>query len=141
MFINNKNDISLIVKKREILDISGIDDVEQLAESLKNFVDQNRSNGKKLAVWGAGHRTLALLSIARITEIAFIVDSADFKQGKYSPVMHSKIVSPDVLAESDVDIVIVMVPGLYPDEVVKTIRSYSRPFDIYKLQDNKLLSV
>ena len=55
--------------------------------------------------------------------------------------MHSKIVSPDVLAESDVDIVIVMVPGLYPDEVVKTIRSYSRPFDIYKLQDNKLLSV
>ena len=139
--INNKNDISLIVKKREILDISGIDDVEQLAESLKNFVDQNRSNGKKLAVWGAGHRTLALLSIARITEITFIVDSADFKQGKYSPVMHSKIVSPDVLAESDVDIVIVMVPGLYPDEVVKTIRSYSRPFDIYKLQDNKLLSI
>ena len=139
--INNKNDISLIVKKREILDISGIDDVEQLAKSLKDFVDQNRSNGKKLAVWGAGHRTLALLSIARINEIAFIVDSADFKQGKYSPVMHSKIVSPDVLAESDVDIVIVMVPGLYPDEVVKTIRSYSRPFDIYKLQDNKLLSV
>jgi hypothetical protein len=139
--INNKNDISLIVKKREILDISGIDDVEQLAESLKVFVDQSRANDKKLAVWGAGHRTLALLSIAKISDISFIVDSADFKQGKYSPVMHSKIVSPQALAESDVDIVIVMVPGLYPNEVVKKIRSFSRKFEIYKLQDNNLLEV
>lgn len=108
---------------------------------MKNFVDQNRLNGKKLAVWGAGHRTLALLSIAKISEISFIVDSADFKQGKYSPVMHSKIVSPKTLAESDVDIIIVMVPGLYPDEVVKKIQSFSRIFEIYKLQDNKLLKV
>jgi 2-polyprenyl-3-methyl-5-hydroxy-6-metoxy-1,4-benzoquinol methylase len=137
--INNKNDISLTVKKREIQEISGIDDVEKLSEKLKAFVTRNYLNGKKIAVWGAGHRTLALLSIAKISEISFIVDSADFKQGKYSPVMHSKIVSPEELENSDVDIVIVMVPGLYPDEVVKKIRSFSRDFEIYKLQDNRLI--
>jgi len=137
--INNKNDISLIVKKREILDISGIEDVEKLSRKLKDFVVEKHLDGKKIAIWGAGHRTLALLSIAKINEISFIVDSADFKQGKYSPVMHSKIVSPKTLGESDIDIVIVMVPGLYPDEVVKTIRSFSRVFEIYKLKDNKLI--
>ena len=76
--------------------------------------------------------------MAKIDDITFIVDSADFKQGKYSPVMHTPIVSPDTLEDSNVDIVIVMVPGLYPDEVVKTIRSFKRSFVIYKLQDNHL---
>ena len=137
--INNKNDISVTVKKRELQDIPGIGDVERLSHKLKDFMVKNYLNGKKIAVWGAGHRTLALLSIAKISEISFIVDSADFKQGKYSPVMHSKIVSPEVLERSDVDIVIVMVPGIYPDEVVKKIRSFSRIFEIYKLQDNKLI--
>jgi 2-polyprenyl-3-methyl-5-hydroxy-6-metoxy-1,4-benzoquinol methylase len=137
--INNKNDISLTVKKRELQNITGIGDVERLSHKLKDFMVKNYLDGKKIAVWGAGHRTLALLSIANISEISFIVDSADFKQGKYSPVMHSKIVSPEVLEKSDVDIVIVMVPGLYPDEVVKKIRSFSRIFEIYKLQDNKLI--
>ena len=137
--INNKNDISLIVKKRELLEIPGKEDVKNLSRKLKDFIVQKHLDGKKIAVWGAGHRTLALLSIAKISEISFIVDSADFKQGKYSPVMHSKIVSPEVLEKSDVDIIIVMVPGLYPDEVVKTIRSFSREFEIYKLQDNELI--
>jgi 2-polyprenyl-3-methyl-5-hydroxy-6-metoxy-1,4-benzoquinol methylase len=137
--INNKNDISLIVKKRDFPQISGKKDVLLLSHQLKNFVVDECSKGKKLAVWGAGHRTLALLSIANINEITFIVDSADFKQGKYSPVMHTKIVSPEALAESDIDIIIVMVPGLYPDEVVKTIRSFEKTFVIYKLQDNKLI--
>ena len=137
--INNKNDISVTVKKRELQDIPGIGDVERLSHKLKDFMVKNYLNGKKIAVWGAGHRTLALLSIAKISEISFIVDSADFKQGKYSPVMHSKIVSPEVLERSDVDIVIVMVPGIYPDEVVKKIRSFSRIFEIYKLQDNELI--
>jgi 2-polyprenyl-3-methyl-5-hydroxy-6-metoxy-1,4-benzoquinol methylase len=139
--INNQNDISLIVKKRELKIISGKKDVEILANQLKNFVVEKCRVGKKIAVWGAGHRTLALLSIAKINEISYIVDSADFKQGKYSPVMHSKIVSPKFLSETDIDIVIVMVPGLYPDEVVKTIRSFERTFEIYKLQDNKLIEV
>ena len=139
--INDENDIAITVKKRKFTNISGIGDVDELVESLRNFVEHFRINKKKLAVWGAGHRTLALLSIATISDIAFIVDSADFKQGKYSPVMHSKIVSPETLEESDVDAVIVMVPGLYPDEVVKKIESFSRSFEIYKLQDNRIISI
>jgi len=137
--INNENDIALIVRKRIIAPIPGVEGVEELADSLSHFIDQQSSVGKKVAIWGAGHRTLALLTLAKITNISFIVDSADFKQGKYSPVMHTEIVSPKKLENSDVDIVIVMVPGLYPDEVVKTIRSFSRSFEIYKLKDNFLI--
>ena len=137
--INNRNDIALTVKKRLQQPIAGEDRVQQLVSSLQAFIQQQKERGCKVAVWGAGHRTLALLSMARIDGITFIVDSADFKQGKYSPVMHAPIVSPQTLEHSDIDVVIVMVPGIYPDEVVKTIRAFSRSFKLYKLHDNELV--
>jgi 2-polyprenyl-3-methyl-5-hydroxy-6-metoxy-1,4-benzoquinol methylase len=139
--INNDNDIAIILRKRPVLEISGIDEVEGLLKELSAFAKQCQSKGKKLAVWGAGHRTLALLSLAKVNTLEFIVDSADFKQGKYSPVMHTKIVSPAMLKASDVDKVIVMVPGIYPDEVIKIIREFNREFEIYQLQNNMILPV
>jgi SAM-dependent methyltransferase len=137
--INGENDIALTVRKREQVPIQGRGSVELLVKELSHFVSQHTVRGKKVAVWGAGHRTLALLSMAKLNGITFIVDSADFKQGKYSPVMHTPIVSPSTLEYSDIDVVIVMVPGIYPDEVINTIRSFSRTFEIYKLLDNRLV--
>jgi SAM-dependent methyltransferase len=139
--INHDNDLALTVRKRVLPPITGADEVNTLARLLHTFVAERRAAGGKVAVWGAGHRTLALLAMAQLDKIEFIVDSADFKQGKFSPVMHSRIVAPATLAESDVDTVIVMVPGLYPDEVIKTIHRFERPFDIYKLHDNRLIQV
>ncbi|MEA3641488.1 MAG: methyltransferase domain-containing protein [Lamprobacter sp.] len=139
--INDENDIALILRKRVLQPITGADEVNRLALSLSAFVAERRAAGGKVAVWGAGHRTLALLAMAQLGDIEFIVDSADFKQGKFSPVMHSRIVAPTTLAESNIDTVIVMVPGLYPGEVIKTIRGLGRPFDIYKLHDNRLVQV
>ena len=139
--INNENDIALTVKKRKIEKISGNDDVNRLINELVEFTDIQGTQGKKIAVWGAGHRTLALLSISKVKNIDCIVDSADFKQGKYSPVTHLPIISPQTLEESDIDIVLVMVPGLYPDEVVKSIQGFKKEFIIYKLQDNKLIKI
>jgi len=140
--INNDNDIEIIVRKRQNLDLSPyVAEVDQLAADLSALVDQYAHNGKKIAVWGAGHRTLALLAISRITQIEFIVDSADFKQGKYSPVTFNKIVSPKDLEASDVDAVIIMVPGLYPQEVLKTVRTFDRKLEAYILEGNKLVSV
>jgi 2-polyprenyl-3-methyl-5-hydroxy-6-metoxy-1,4-benzoquinol methylase len=141
VIINNENDIALTVKKRNQIPIEGIESVDKLIGQLSKFIKQNILSGKKIAIWGAGHRTLALLSLAKIDNISFIVDSADFKQGKYSPVMHTPIVSPSVLEDSDIDIVIVMVPGIYPDEVVNTIYGFNKSFQVYKVKDNLLVSL
>ena len=90
-----------------------------------------------MAVWGAGHRTLALLALSKTDDIAYIVDSAKFKQGKFAPVLHARIVPPDHLKEERVDLMIVMVPGLYPGEVLKTLEQMNVKTDIAVLRGNK----
>jgi 2-polyprenyl-3-methyl-5-hydroxy-6-metoxy-1,4-benzoquinol methylase len=139
--INNDNDIALIVKKRKIKTISGHDKVAALINSFNNLVNSVHVDGRKVAIWGAGHRTLALIALANPKGIACIVDSADFKQGKFSPVTHLPIISPLEFQNSDIDTIIVMLPGIYPDEVIKTIKKYQRSIKTYKLQDNTIVEV
>lgn len=139
--INNDNDILAILRKRQVLNLTPyMSEVNQLIEDFNKLVHNYVDNGKKIAVWGAGHRTLALLAISRINKIEFIVDSADFKQGKYSPVMFSPIVAPQELKHSDVDAVIIMVPGIYPQEVLKSVKSFGRPLDSYMLKGNSIVA-
>jgi len=139
--INNKNDIALTVKRRVITPISGKTSVEKLIQELQIFTDKEHTQNRKVAIWGAGHRTLALLAMAKLKHITNIVDSADFKQGKYSPVTHIQIISPQELENSKIDTVIVMLPGIYPDEVIKNIHTFKKKFLTYKLEGNTLVEV
>lgn len=137
--INEDNDIAAIVKKKEALDISQqYVEVEALIKNLRQIISDYRSQNRKVAVWGAGHRTLALLALSNANDIEYIVDSAKFKQGKFSPILHLDIVSPEYLSEKKVDLVIVMVPGLYPGEVLKTLDKMNLGIDIAMLRDNKI---
>jgi 2-polyprenyl-3-methyl-5-hydroxy-6-metoxy-1,4-benzoquinol methylase len=146
--INNENDILIIVKKashknaKKILDVVKINlkndyiEVEDLITNLKKIIKDYKDQNKKIAVWGAGHRTLALLALSKVSEIEFIVDSAKFKQGMYSPVINTKIVAPETLLEDKIDLLIIMVPGIYPDEVVKSVKQMNINIKIAKLKDN-----
>jgi len=148
--INNDNDILAIVKKNSkkknyvLQNVDKINfendykEVENLILNLKKIIIDYKKKNKKVAVWGAGHRTLALLALSQINEIEFIVDSASFKQNKYSPVMHTKIVSPETLKKSKVDLIIIMVPGIYPDEVIKRVKDMNINIEIAKLKDNQI---
>jgi len=140
MLINNDNDILAIVKKRPLLNIKDyVTEVDRLKSDLNVLIDRYVENGQQIAVWGAGHRTLALLAISKIDKISCIVDSALFKQGCYSPVTFNKIISPQKFEESDIDAVIIMVPGIYPQEVLKTVRNFNRPVTAYMLEGNHLV--
>ena len=137
--INEDNDIAVVVKKKKSLDISGqFSEVETLVDDLRHIVAGYTSKNKKVAVWGAGHRTLALLALAGLNDLAYVIDSAKFKQGKFAPVVHLNIVSPQRLKEEKVDLVIVMVPGLYPGEVLKTLDNMDMGVDTAVLRDNKI---
>ena len=92
--INEENDIAVVVKKRHVLNISdGIEEVESVISHLKEISSEYNDKGKKIAVWGAGHRTLALLALSQLDTIEYIIDSAKFKQGKFSPVIHTPIIA------------------------------------------------
>ena len=137
--INEDNDIAAIVKKKEILDISEqFSEVKELIRNLQQVVADYKSQNKKVAVWGAGHRTLALLALSKLDNIQYVVDSAKFKQGRFTPVLHLNIVSPEHLKEEHVDLVIVMVPGLYPGEVLKTLKQMNVGVDIAILRGNQI---
>jgi 2-polyprenyl-3-methyl-5-hydroxy-6-metoxy-1,4-benzoquinol methylase len=138
--INEENDIAVTVKKRENLNIvNGLEEVEDLKNHLRRLASDYTKKRKKIAIWGAGHRTLALLALSSLDTVEYIVDSAEFKQGKYSPVMHTPIVSPNQLRDMPVDLLIIMVPGIYPDEVKKTVLSMNLNMDIAMLKDNKIV--
>ena len=71
-------------------------------------------------------------------EIDCIIEDNKFKQGKFSPVLHLRILPPETLQKEKVDLVIVMVPGIYPDEVISTVKKMDVASDIAKLKDNKI---
>ena len=137
--INEDNDIAAVVKKKEVLDISGqFGEVETLVQDLRKIAGDYKTENRKVAVWGAGHRTLALLALGELRDIAYIIDSAKSKQGKFTPVLHLNIEPPEHLMEERVGLVIVMVPGLYPGEVLKTLEMMDLEVDIAVLRDNRI---
>jgi len=140
--INNDNDIAIMVRKRKKLDlIEDMKEVEILIENLQKIINGYKYQGKKIAIWGAGHRTLALLALAHAHSIEYIIDDAEFKQGKFTPILHKKIVSREYLKENKVDLIIVMLPGIYPDGVIKELKTMNLNIDIMKLLDNKIIKI
>lgn len=137
--INNDNDIAIVVKKKKRLDISRqYVNVEKVIKKLQEIIHLYTTKNKKVAVWGAGHRTLALLALSEADDIEYIVDSAKFKQGKFSPVLHTRIVAPEQLSKEKVDLIIIMVPGIYPDEVYKSVLNMNLGIDVAMLKDNEV---
>ncbi len=130
--------ISAVVKKRQMLDISSFSfHQEKLRLAFDQVFDQ--FGKKRVAVWGAGHQALAILALLDLADrIRYIVDSATFKQNKYTPATHIPIVSPETLELDPVDAVIVM-SASYSDEVVKIIREKFNPgIKVVVLRDSTL---
>lgn len=118
--------ISAVVKKRKMTDLSAFSQHQKaLTIQLHEYIDQFPD--KRVAIWGAGHQALAVMSLTQLEgRIKYVIDSAPFKQGKYTPATHIPIVSPATLYTDPVDTVIVMAAS-YSDEVVKIIHSKFDP--------------
>lgn len=132
--------ISAVVKKRQKLDISHFNNHQaKLKEEIEAYIRSFKH--KRIAIWGAGHQALAVISLMNLTgKIKYVVDSAVFKQGKYTPATHIRIVSPDALSQDPVDAIIIMAAS-YSDEVARILRNkFSRNvnFNIALLRDNRL---
>lgn len=113
--------LSAVVRKRKPLDISTFCDHQaKLKKDVAEYV--RRFGPGRVAVWGAGHQALAVLSLLDLSDkIRYVVDSAPFKQGKYTPATHLRIVPPDILESDPVDAVLVMAAS-YSDEVAGILR-------------------
>ena len=127
--------ISSVVRKR------GKPDVADFAACLARVRGQidafiaGHGHGR-VAVWGAGHQALTMIAMAELAgKIRYVVDSAPFKQGRYTPATHIPIVPPRTLESDPVDAILVMAAS-YSDEVAGLIRQeYGSRMSVAILRD------
>ena len=104
--------LSAMVVRRNDLQLSPF--IEQQA-ILQQAIDEYISQYNRVAIYGASHEALAYIALLK-PRVDFVVDDAQFKQGKYSPVGGLRIYSPEHLKNADA--VIIMGAG-YSDEIAK----------------------
>jgi SAM-dependent methyltransferase len=100
-------------------DFDGI--VQNLLSALRSWAEAQLRCGHRVAVWGAGGKGLALMAMAELQGIAYVVDSDPRKQGLYTPVGHQLVVPPERLFEDPVD-ALVLTAQAYRDEIVADLR-------------------
>jgi SAM-dependent methyltransferase len=133
--------LSAKVRKRPLFDAANFLTIqEKIKSQLSTFI--NKYNKGAVAIWGAGHQALAVIAMANVAnQIKFIIDSAPFKQGKFTPATHLLIVSPEHLISSPPEAIIVMAAG-YSNEVVQLILDkYSFIKHIAVLREDELETV
>lgn len=130
--------LTATVRKRQPLDLSRFAARrERLAAEIDAFI--GGLPAERVAIWGAGHQAFAVMALAGLQgRVRYVVDSAPFKQGRYTPATHVSIVPPSVLDADDIEAVIVMAAG-YSDEVVATLLAcHPNRFRIAIVRENGL---
>lgn len=107
----------------QLIDVSGLkENYELLSEDVRAHCRRLSEEQKTIAVWGASHQGFALLATSQLGgQIRYIIDSADFKQGRFAPASHIPIVAPAHFHEDPVDEILIVAPG-YTDEIASIIR-------------------
>jgi len=128
--------ISAEIKKKNLLKKF---DLNILVKNLKQDFKKFKKNlNKKIAVWGAGHQALTVLSLTGLkNNVKYIIDSATFKQNKLSPGDKIKVVSPSIINKENISGVIIMAAG-YSDEVYNILKKMNFKGKIAILRHNRL---
>lgn len=118
--------ISAQVKKRKKLNfLNLINQQTKIYKEINRYLTHFKN--KQVAIWGAGHQALTIMALAKLgNKIKYVVDSAPFKQDKFTPVSNIPIVAPSKL-NSDPPEAIIIIGGGYSDEIKKIIRKKFNP--------------
>ena len=113
--------LSATVRKRKTLNFEPFKDtLAQQKLKLSHFIEKAGHAG--VAIWGAGHQALAAIALMGLAEhVRYVIDSAPFKQGRYTPASKLPIVAPETLETDPVSSIIIMAAG-FSDEVARQIK-------------------
>ena len=140
---HNNNDLEILAKFRKIKSLNiNLKQFEELKYNINQLLELKCNERNPIFIWGAGHRSLTLISQINFSKIDYIIDSADFKQGKYSPVSRIKIESPTFLNRFDNGTLIINLPGIYGDEVISSLPNKIRnSFSIFNIVENEIKAI
>ena len=140
---HNKNDLEIIAKfKKEKNLFLNLTQYNKLINKIKNILENLKEEDKPIFIWGAGHRSLTLISQLNYEKINFIIDSAKFKQGKFTPVSRIKIINPSKLKDYSKGTLIINLPGIYGEEVISSIEDEIKlNLKIFNIVENNILEI
>lgn len=135
MDLVNRDTIEAIVRKADpdelselhysgrLIDVSALrDSYDRLSASVNAHIDHLSESHRTMAIWGASHQGFTLAATTKLGgRVKYIIDSAPFKQGRFSPASHIPIVAPDYAVAHPVDEILIVAPG-YTDEIAGIIR-------------------
>ncbi|MGL5434351.1 MAG: class I SAM-dependent methyltransferase [Lachnospiraceae bacterium] len=149
----NRDTIAMIVRKMPLLleqnglppqvkplDISLLSrGYRTVQEDVLGLLARLAGQGKKAAIWGASHQGFTLAGTLDLgNKITYIIDSAPFKQGKFAPASHLRIVAPEHIEQEPVDAIIIVAPG-YTDEIAGIIRErFGSKIEIFTLRTSHI---
>ena len=97
------------------------DDFQNLLGQIRIWANGLTSQGKRIAVWSAGYKSIAAISEAHISGIQYVIDSDVSKHGRFTPGSHLRICSPLMLKEEPVD-AIILASVAYKEEILHQLR-------------------
>lgn len=135
MDLVNRDTIEAIVRKADpdelselhysgrLIDVSALrDSYDRLSASVNAHIGHLSESHRTMAIWGASHQGFTLAATTKLGgRVEYIIDSAPFKQGRFSPASHIPIVAPDYAVAHPVDEILIVAPG-YTDEIAGIIR-------------------
>ena len=135
MDLVNRDTIEAIVRKADpdelselhysgrLIDVYALrDSYDRLSASVNAHIDHLSESHRTMAIWGASHQGFTLAATTKLSgRVEYIIDSAPFKQGRFSPASHIPIVAPDYAVAHPVDEILIVAPG-YTDEIAGIIR-------------------
>ena len=136
----NRDTLSVIVRKRPQMDTDNLlECYVNLRREMEGYMKYLEAWNKKVAIWGASHQGFTLASTSELGKhLAYIIDSAPFKQGRFAPASHVPIVPPDHYFEEPVDAVLIVAPG-YTDEIAGIIKTrFGGKVEIMTLRTNRI---
>jgi len=113
--------LSATIKKRSLINLAPLVDQKlKIKNSITSFI--KGYSKKELAIWGAGHQALATVSMLKMNvNFGYVIDSAKYKQNKYTPGSHILISPPSIIEKKKIKAILI-IAGSYSDEVVESLK-------------------
>lgn len=110
---------------------------EIISREINQLLADYKKEGKRLAIWGASHQGFTLAGTLGLgNQVAYIIDSAPFKQGRFAPASHLPILAPEHFHQDPVDAILIVAPG-YTEEIAGNIREkFGNDVQIFTLRSN-----
>jgi 2-polyprenyl-3-methyl-5-hydroxy-6-metoxy-1,4-benzoquinol methylase len=97
-----------------------LQDLEAFRGKVRALVQEARACGRRVGIWGAGGRGVALLALIHADNlgVAYVVDSDPKKWGAFTPVTHLPVVSPAIMHSEPVHDLLITATA-FQEEIIR----------------------